>query len=395
VQCSSLDGNINAPPDMMSIFKRTRASDMLKGLGVERLFVCGLALDFCVLDTALNGVTSGFKNVHMIPDAARAARVPGAGRFGSGYLTSPAWLYEKMSTGGVRLAFAKTFVEDVGLEGQVEMLAAKPPNVGAVASALVAYSGLRPAGPLEVEVDLSQRTYKATGHKETMEILAANGVQPAGRISAPGPVRLSALQRSQLGVPEAATQCVWAHPVERGGFSELGWSYFGSEPDAAFFVFGGLVYMDASGRVVAAAAFGVPLGEHGGGGGLSWEQERPWPGPAYSRALEGRWHPVALPGLQELGAKLCAKLAPGEEVAPGGGAAPMVFHHGAFAFLFHDELDASDERDICVPLAAVPGICISTDAGESPPGSPPGDFIEGDTGPAAPRCGAPEGCSVL
>ena len=40
--------------------------------GKKRLFVCGLALDFCVTDTCLNAKDAGFDSVHLLLDAARA-----------------------------------------------------------------------------------------------------------------------------------------------------------------------------------------------------------------------------------------------------------------------------------------------------------------------------------
>lgn len=54
--------------------------------GKRRLFVCGLALDFCVADSAHNARDAGFDNVFMVLDAARAAHIPGVGGFGSGFL---------------------------------------------------------------------------------------------------------------------------------------------------------------------------------------------------------------------------------------------------------------------------------------------------------------------
>lgn len=64
--------------------------DVLKAS--KRVFVCGLALDFCVLDTCINAVDAGLapQQVHMVLDAARAAHIPGVGAFGSGFLSDPA-----------------------------------------------------------------------------------------------------------------------------------------------------------------------------------------------------------------------------------------------------------------------------------------------------------------
>jgi nicotinamidase-related amidase len=57
----------------------------------RRLFVCGLAFDFCVIDSAVAAARSGlFDDVFVVYDASRAAYVPGVGTYGSGFLTNPA-----------------------------------------------------------------------------------------------------------------------------------------------------------------------------------------------------------------------------------------------------------------------------------------------------------------
>ena len=94
---SNLDHSINnnpaaidmdAPPDVLSVLndgvdrKLKNLQDALKGK--KRIFVCGLALDFCVLDTCLNAKDCEElkgAQVHMVFDAARAAMIPGIGSF--------------------------------------------------------------------------------------------------------------------------------------------------------------------------------------------------------------------------------------------------------------------------------------------------------------------------
>ena len=115
--------------------------------GKKRLFVCGLALDFCVMDTwappaplssslaprlaairgvaivaataaarkpeaartphvfrrCLNAKDAGFDSVHMVLDAARAAHVPGIGQYGSGFLSDPKAVLAKLTEAKVKL----------------------------------------------------------------------------------------------------------------------------------------------------------------------------------------------------------------------------------------------------------------------------------------------------
>ena len=57
----------------------TDLEPLLRARGVERLVVCGLATDYCVLATALDGVRLGFA-VELIPDAVAAVNLqPGDG----------------------------------------------------------------------------------------------------------------------------------------------------------------------------------------------------------------------------------------------------------------------------------------------------------------------------
>lgn len=58
---------------------KTGLAGLLKGRGVKEVYVCGLALDFCVLATALDAVMEGFAT-HLVIDCCRAVDVPaGAG----------------------------------------------------------------------------------------------------------------------------------------------------------------------------------------------------------------------------------------------------------------------------------------------------------------------------
>ncbi|OLQ15012.1 Pyrazinamidase/nicotinamidase [Symbiodinium microadriaticum] len=99
--------NINAPPDVLSVLedgvdrKMRTLYDAVKDK--KRLFVCGLALDFCVMDTCLNALGSGVQEVYMVLDAARAAHIPGVGSFGSGFLSNPSEVVSKLNGAGVRV----------------------------------------------------------------------------------------------------------------------------------------------------------------------------------------------------------------------------------------------------------------------------------------------------
>ena len=88
----------NAPPDVLAVLQdgvdrnlRTMQDVLNAKLCPEkgRIFVCGLALDFCVHDTCVNAIARDMQRVSIIVDAARAAHVPGLGSYGSGFLSEP------------------------------------------------------------------------------------------------------------------------------------------------------------------------------------------------------------------------------------------------------------------------------------------------------------------
>lgn len=68
-----------AEVDAYSAFNGTGLAGQLRARGVERLLVCGLATDYCVLNTVLDGRANGFE-VLVAPEAVRAVEVePGDG----------------------------------------------------------------------------------------------------------------------------------------------------------------------------------------------------------------------------------------------------------------------------------------------------------------------------
>lgn len=58
LKSSNLDANINAPPDIMAVLRKKALKDVIGTTAFDyrnrKIFVCGLALDYCVLDTAVN-----------------------------------------------------------------------------------------------------------------------------------------------------------------------------------------------------------------------------------------------------------------------------------------------------------------------------------------------------
>lgn len=79
---------LNVPEDVVEVnkatepgkeaysdFEGTGLGDRLRAAGVSRVFVCGLATDYCVKNTALDALREGF-DVVVLEDACRAVDVP-------------------------------------------------------------------------------------------------------------------------------------------------------------------------------------------------------------------------------------------------------------------------------------------------------------------------------
>jgi nicotinamidase-related amidase len=110
LECSNCDVDLNAPPDVMAVFGRKTLAQEIKDFKGKRMFVTGLAMDFCCLDTALNAATAKVvpDGIYMPVEANRAAHIPGIGTFGSGFLTDPADLVKKTKLAGVKLIHVDT-----------------------------------------------------------------------------------------------------------------------------------------------------------------------------------------------------------------------------------------------------------------------------------------------
>ncbi|KAK8806997.1 hypothetical protein WA158_003756 [Blastocystis sp. Blastoise] len=102
---SSID--IDSKPDVSSILNRIPTTTILEGK--KRVFVCGLAFDFCVFDTAIGASMNGFET-YIVMDATRAAHIPGVGSEGSGFLSSISEIKEKLTKYNIHLVYSDTIL---------------------------------------------------------------------------------------------------------------------------------------------------------------------------------------------------------------------------------------------------------------------------------------------
>lgn len=110
LKAANIGKNANASPDVMSILNKKPCRDLLPAKG-GRVFCCGLAYDYCVMDTAVNFVqtvvdvdgNTNDNKCFVVQNLTRAARIPGIGAFGSGFLTDPSVFLETLTANKIGL----------------------------------------------------------------------------------------------------------------------------------------------------------------------------------------------------------------------------------------------------------------------------------------------------
>ena len=334
LQRSNEDEDVNAPPDVLAAHRRETLAQWFRRQGVRRVFACGLVTDFCVMDTALNALAEGFEGSYLILDAARAAHLPGMGLFGSGFLSDPATMRDKMATSGVRvipsaalLPASSPLYSDL-IISSFEQSKSFPEQLGPFA--LVTAEKLR--------LTLDEAALQWTG-----EAVAAPEIPPglalSGHIAPPFALTFGPDARARAGIAPAARYCAVASPAATADdLSYKAQAYLTTmSSTAAFLVNGGFVYLDEDRAVCDVRVLAM-------GQGLEFKPPRPWD-PSFSPALRGRWRPVAAAALRRRGAQLVAWINPGETLTAMDGAT-LKLRQGAFVYLFHEDIAARDPRDI-------------------------------------------------
>lgn len=335
LKCSNSEESVDAPPDILAAHRRQTLSDVLKEKNIKRIFACGLALDYCVLDTAINGKGNGFEESYLILDAARAAHLPGIGSFGSGFLQDPVELKNKLAAAGVRLMPASRCMPQLQVQNPLSFQ-----ELGAgVFPAQLGPFALVPSPRLKIALDVKGGKYTASAPSQEIADLRQYNVEPEGRLCPLAPITLEKKSREALGIPDSAKSFAWGYPPSGGNFDEKTRGYFSiTTPAAAFFIFGGFIYTNEKDEVVAVMARAL-------GSGLQFSAPSKWQA-KYSASLQSRWQPVVARMMQKKGAKLYAWINPGEALEASGEKSWTVAQHGAFAYLFHDDPLQEDPRDI-------------------------------------------------
>ncbi len=70
-----IDKGTDASEEAYSGFQGTQLTEVLRAMAIQRVFVCGLATDYCVKHTALDALKAGFETT-VLEDACRAVDNP-------------------------------------------------------------------------------------------------------------------------------------------------------------------------------------------------------------------------------------------------------------------------------------------------------------------------------
>lgn len=345
LKCSALrfDGDIdvNAPPDMLAVHHGSRpihrgterprcVQNMVSELrdsGARRILLCGLALDFCVCDTALNASAAGFDEVVIVLDAARPAHIDGIGSFGSGFLSDPSEFATKLRNAGV------TFTSTMCLTGRRIPL---PPPVPAARLHGDFPQALGPFGLTRV----TNLDIKMVPNSVTFQVRFRGSMRPLGEYMKEGfasslsAVTLENEGRSSANIPAAAKSFSWAYPLPGMNTVDARTrSLFLSsrqDPNWHFIAYGGFLYFSEEGYILAANAVGP-------GHGLLFGPPEPWRSEYTATLLKDhRFQPVTLTDLLHAGARYFAWIHAGEMLdGPDGPWTPTT--HGAFVYLFDND----------------------------------------------------------
>ena len=250
--CSECDEELdmNAPPDLFAtladgVDRRLRnLQDLLKPM--KRLFVCGLALDFCCLDTCLNGRLLGFEQVFMVLDAARPAHLAGVGTYGSGFLQDPKGVLEKMKKADVKVLSALA----IGAGARLGSGTSSDNLLKVFPQALLPIE--LSSAKLKVKLDASGGTYTVLLEGQIFNELKALDFANIGKCSPffDAPVDWEA--------PKGAVRMCWAYPMEGtralAERSQLSFLSISTSSELRFAAYGGFLFCDKDNNVVRPSA---------------------------------------------------------------------------------------------------------------------------------------------
>lgn len=317
-RCTVGADHMNSPPDLLAIHGdgKDRGKKSLQDIlqNAKRIFVCGLALDFCVSDTCINAKALGVQaEVYMLLDLARAAHIPGVGNFGTGFLQDPKQVLGNLEKAGVKLASIRGV-------SKLEVPAGLTARGGQEADQNDFPSALNPMGlsHLSIEVDVNQAenqytvcTKSASDWKLRFLKLARGSV--SGKLSPEAD-----LPKGWPNAPPGAKKLRWAYPTnlisalqqDKDAKATFAFLSMKASPELQFVSYGGFLLLSESGKVLAVQQLAK-------GSALSFEKPREAQGTEAGLREAGRLQSITLPALRRHASKDFCWLLPNETLQLG------------------------------------------------------------------------------
>lgn len=261
VHSSEFELDMDTPPDVFAPLndgldrKMATMHECLKSC--KRIFVCGLALDYTVLDTCVNAKGLGYEQVSVVLDATRPAHIPGIGAYGSGFLSDPAKVREALMGSGVLMTSVRSLIGKAA-HALVDLPSTFPKALGPFELCTIPPESLpvrlQQREPTRDHLAAAAAEYRVAGD-ETLAMLGLTPDDNGDLVGTCSPRGL--LPPGWPGAPEHATHVCWAYktdavlalqqsPLQRGAFLGLSTS-----PILRFIVHGGFLLLDELGSVVA------------------------------------------------------------------------------------------------------------------------------------------------
>eukprot|EP01062_Namystynia_karyoxenos_P029772 TRINITY_DN22316_c0_g1_i2.p1 TRINITY_DN22316_c0_g1~~TRINITY_DN22316_c0_g1_i2.p1 ORF type:complete len:552 (+),score=144.63 TRINITY_DN22316_c0_g1_i2:83-1738(+) len=259
--------DVNAPPDIVQKeHAKLKLEDVLREGRIKRLFVCGLAFDYCVLDTTCNGTKLGWDQAYLVADAARPAYIPSSdfyqAPFGSGFVQDPKAVKQKMDEHGAKFIFVRDLLDKLPAAPL-----AKRDSSGALARSFPDHleswrCHLAPRLLPHFAVDPQQEgeggRYRLHGDfHQLAELLGeAVGKELHGVLSPRSPVNFAEGARTHLGIPADATHYCFVHALQGGNALAKNprYAWCLHDPTFTLLILGGFAYFDRHGKTLALLA---------------------------------------------------------------------------------------------------------------------------------------------
>jgi len=307
--------HVDAPPDVRAVQNKVALHDVVGQAGIKRVFVCGLVLDCCVVDTCLNMLKMGYDEVYMVLDSTRPAHVGGFGQFGTGFLFDPVPVGQWIRDAQMKLVLSAALLSIPSMQALshrgAPIQSSRPDNAPAAKikdEQNCMYLKLVRASLVSMSMKVERIPTGTEGGCYTLEKMQMGGkltdlvgLVPNGLLSPMSPVTLDKdSERLRTDLPTGSTKFCYAHPIDGSErILELMQKAKMSpqilnDKNCAFMFFGGFVYFDEGNEVLGCTA---RCAVHPGGAEVKEELKLKCKDPTFNdpellSQLTKRFHPV-------------------------------------------------------------------------------------------------------